>query len=161
MTNKFKPHLYILLEDDANRQITNGFLKNPNINDFQVQVLPIAKGGGKVVEQFENNHIREMRRFSHRIMILLLDIDNNDKKVDDVKNKIPPDLESRVFVLGVWSEPENLNTDLRHKGYEYIGTTLAKDCDNNTDELWGHELLKHNKPELERMGSVIKAILFN
>ena len=40
MTNKYLPHVYVLPEDDANRQIVNGFFLNPYlktnaINSFQ------------------------------------------------------------------------------------------------------------------------------
>lgn len=31
---------------------------------------------------------------------------------------------------------------------------------DNTNELWGHDLLKHNKKELERMVLAVKPFLF-
>ena len=76
-----------------------------------------------------------------------------------VKKYIPEELKARVFVLGVLSEPENLRRDIK-KSYEEIGEALAKDCPDNTNELWGHNLLKHNKGELERMASSVKPFLF-
>ncbi|QEI40683.1 hypothetical protein BMF77_01255 [Dolichospermum sp. UHCC 0315A] len=39
--NKNKPHLLILPEDDANRQIVNGFIQNLNVNNRAIQILPI------------------------------------------------------------------------------------------------------------------------
>ena len=62
-------------------------------------------------------------------------------------------------MLGVLSEPRNLKTDIK-KSYEKIGEALAKDCSDNTYELWGHNLLKHNKGELDRMASSVKPLLF-
>ncbi len=48
-------------------------------------------------------------------------------------------------------------------GYEeyHFNKALAQDCVNNTNELWGHDLLKHNKTELERMSADVKPFLFN
>jgi hypothetical protein len=44
MTNKFKPHVLVLPEDDANRQIANGFLSNSKLVVRAIQVLPIVGG---------------------------------------------------------------------------------------------------------------------
>jgi hypothetical protein len=41
--NVFKPHVLVLPEDDANRQIVNGFLLDPSLNLRAIQALPIAK----------------------------------------------------------------------------------------------------------------------
>jgi hypothetical protein len=62
--------------------------------------------------------------------------------------------------LGVQSEPEKLKTATK-KSFEKIGEALAKDCAENTNELWGHELLKHNKIELDRMILLVKPFLFS
>jgi hypothetical protein len=78
--NQYKPHILVLPEDDANRQIANGFIQSPNLNA---------------------------------------------------------------------------------QSFEEIGDVLAQDCSDNTNELWGHELLKHNKTELERMILSVKPFLFN
>ena len=43
---------------------------------------------------------------------------------------------------------------------EKIGETLAQECADQRNELWGHELLKHNQPELEKMISSVKPFLF-
>jgi hypothetical protein len=56
--------------------------------------------------------------------------------------------------------PESLRRDTQNN-FEGIGETLAKDCSDNTNQLWGHALLKHNKTELERMILSVKPFLFN
>ncbi len=94
------------------------------------------------------------------MMVFLIDFDNNfEKRLSYVKSQIPPDLQARVFVLGVLSEPENLKTAI-NKNFEQIGEALAKDCPDHTNELWEHNLLKHNKAELDRMASSVKSFLF-
>jgi len=159
--NKYLPHLLVLPEDDANRQIANGFILNSNINEPVIQVLPIANGWEKVVDKFKKNHISEMRKFSKRMIVLLIDFDENyEDRFSYVKKQIPDDLENRVFVLGVLSEPEKLRSNLGNN-FECIGENLAKDCSNHTYELWEHDLLKHNKAELDRMILSVKPFLFN
>lgn len=159
--NKYQPHVLVLPEDDANRQIANGFILNSNVNEPAIQVLPIADGWEKVVDNFKENHISEMRKFSKRMIVLLIDFDRKEERLSYVKSQIPEDLKYRVFVLGVLSEPEDLKRSIGTGKLEKIGETLAKDCSDNTDQLWGHALLKHNKTELERMILSVKPFLFN
>jgi len=42
--NRHSPHVYVLPEDDANRQIANGFLLDPSIVDYRIRVLEEAGG---------------------------------------------------------------------------------------------------------------------
>ena len=159
MSNKYLPHIHVLAEDDANRQIANGFLLELNVNNRAVKVLPLPGGWKKTVEEFTKEYAPEMRQLRHRMMVLLIDFDDNENRLSYVESHIPDDLKARVFVLGVVSEPENLRTDIK-KTFEEIGEALAKDCSDNTNELWGHTLLKHNKGELARMASSVKPFLF-
>ncbi|MEG4352687.1 hypothetical protein QUA70_23700 [Microcoleus sp. LAD1_D5] len=159
MSNKYQPHIHVLAEDDANRQIVNGFLLGPNLNNRAVKVLPPAGGWKKAVEEFTNKSASEMRQLPQRMMVLLIDFDDDQNRLSYVESHIPDDLKARVFVLGVLSEPENLRTDIK-KTFEEIGEALAKDCSDNTNELWEHHLLQHNKGELDRMASSVKPFLF-
>ena len=45
--NKYLPHLLILPEDDANRELANGFVLNHAVNSRAVQILPPAGGWKK------------------------------------------------------------------------------------------------------------------
>jgi hypothetical protein len=42
--NKYKPHIYVLPEDDANRQIANGFLLHESVDSRSIQVMPTTGG---------------------------------------------------------------------------------------------------------------------
>ncbi|MEH2274316.1 MAG: hypothetical protein V7K40_05780 [Nostoc sp.] len=159
-SNKHRPHILVLPEDDANRQIANGFILDLNLNSRAIQVLPEVRGWIDVVEKFTNDYASTMRQYPYRMIALLIDFDEHEDRLSYVKAQIPDDLENRVFVLGVLSEPERLRRDI-NKDFENIGEALAKDCSDNTNELWGHELLKHNKTELDRMISSVKPFLFN
>ena len=157
--NKHKPHILVLPEDDANRQSANGFTRN--LNSSAIQVVPIADGWKKAVDQLTNDYARGMRQFPQRMIVLLIDFDEDENRLSYVKSQIPDDLKERVFILGAQSNPENLNKSTNKKSFEGIGEALAKDCSDNTNELWGHPLLEHNKTELERMILAVKPFLFN
>ncbi|MCP2727648.1 hypothetical protein [Limnofasciculus baicalensis] len=158
--NRYQPHIIILPEDRANEEIANGFIQYPNINEHAIQIERPAGGWGKVIEKFTEAHVPEMRLFTKRMILLLIDFDRSEDRFSYVESQIPQDLKERVFILGVQSNPESLRRDTQ-KNFEGIGETLAKDCSDNTNQLWGHALLKHNKTELERMILSVKPFLFN
>jgi hypothetical protein len=156
--NKHKPHVLLLPEDDDNRQLANGFcLSLPESTN--IKILPLADGWMEVFDVFESREISGMRAYSERFMVLLIDFDNHLDRIDYAKRKIPHDLENRVFILGSLIEPK----DLKRAGLgtlEEIGSSLAKDCREGTDTVWGHDLLRHNATELERLRAYVRPILF-
>jgi len=159
--NPYKSHVLVLPEDRANEQIVNGFNNFLDIYSRAIQIERPAGGWEKVVDKFKEN-ISDMKKFPKRMIVLLIDFDEDyENRFSYVKEQIPDYLENRVFVLGVLSEPEKLRSNLGNN-FECIGENLAKDCSNNTtNELWGHDLLKHNKTELDRMILSVKPFLFN
>jgi len=158
--NKYKPHVVVLPEDRANLQIANGFLLNPDLNERLIQVLPHVRGWQTVLNKFVDERVPVMRQFPQQSIVLLIDFDQDENRLQFVKQKIPIDLQDRVFVIGVFSEPENLRSSLS-KSFEEIGEALAEDCSKNTNDLWAHKLLQHNKDELNRMSASIKQFLFD
>ncbi|HRI43685.1 MAG TPA: hypothetical protein PLL78_07365 [Fimbriimonadaceae bacterium] len=42
--NKHRPHLFVVPEDDACRQLANGFLLEPEVNQRQIQIEDVAGG---------------------------------------------------------------------------------------------------------------------
>jgi hypothetical protein len=155
--NKYKPHVYVLPEDDANRQLANGFLLR--LGDNNLQVLPEVGGWIALLECFVNDHAAGMTRYPYRFMVLLIDFDGHPERLEFAKAKISEDLEERVFVLGVLSEPERLRGALS-LSYESIGACVAQECHERTDTIWRHELLSHNASELERLNARVRPILF-
>lgn len=138
--NKYRPHLLVLPEDDANREIADGFLLHPKLDQCSIQVLPPADGWLKVLKEFADDHVSDMRRYANRNLLLVIDFDGDTKRLQFVKAKIPKDLKDRVFVLGVLSEPERLK-NLLGKHFEAIGNDLAQDCSENEYSAWGCQLL--------------------
>jgi hypothetical protein len=158
--NKARPHVLILPEDDANRQIANGFhLQIEWKRQRQMQVLPVAGGWVEVLELFRSVHVRGMETWPNRFMVLLIDFDGNvDTRLSRAKTGIPVHLLRRVFVLGALTEPENLKSEMGP--YETIGRALAQDCGDRTTATWRHRLLLHNEAELARLQESVQPILF-
>jgi len=156
--NKYLPHVFVLPEDDANRQLANGFYDDPLIATRRVQILPEAGGWQEVLNRFKVEHITDMDRYSTRFMVLLLDFDARDDRLKTAKAAIPSRLQDRVFILGVWTQPEELRVSLG--SYETIGSAMARDCRENTDGTWTHPLLGHNAGELDRLRRHVRPILF-
>ena len=153
--NKYLPHVFVLPEDDANRQLANGFvLTLPR----SIQVLEEVGGWNEVWKRFLADHVTEMELYPHRSMVLLIDFDGDEDRLRLVNDRIPEHLRGRVYVLGSLSEPEDLRADLGSP--ETIGLALARDCRENTDRTWGHRLLRHNAGELQRLRENVRPFLF-
>jgi hypothetical protein len=158
--NRHLPHLFILPEDDANRQLANGFLLNINVNSNQVRILTPARGWTHVLDDFASDHIDEMRRYENRLLVLLMDFDDHvDDRLRKVKEAIPCDLIGRVFILGARTEPEALKQVISIT-YERIGVAMADDCRSESCAIWAHDLFSHNEGELTRLRQVVGAWLF-
>ncbi|MDR3718933.1 MAG: hypothetical protein P4K98_09035 [Bryobacteraceae bacterium] len=156
--NKERPHVYVLPEDDADRQLANGFLMDPSLSK-QIQVLEEAGGWVKVLDNFGSVHVREMNRWPNRFMVLLIDFDGREDRFEHAKARIPENLNDRVFILGARTEPEDLKK-AKLGSYEAIGRALAKDCREDTNTAWGHRLLQNNANEIARMREQLHPILF-
>lgn len=157
--NRELPHVLVLPEDDANRQIANGFhLQVVWARQRQMQVLPAAHGWMHVIEDFLTDHAPDMDHYPQRLMILLIDSDGDAERLQTTRARIPEHLTERVFILGALTEPEKLKPDLGP--YERIGHGMAQDCREGTDHVWGHVLLQNNSAELERLRPRLCPILF-
>lgn len=159
-SNKYKPHLLVLPEDGANEQIATGFTLIPVLNQRNITILRPFGGWKKTVDGFTNNHFYEMTKYTQRRALLLIDFDGQaESRLDFIQKQIPPKLQDRTFVFGSFSDPEHLKTAMG-KHFEAIGQALAQDCAEDTYTTWEHDLLKHNKTELDRMIASVRPFLF-
>jgi hypothetical protein len=157
--NKYLPHILVLPEDDANRQLADGFLNEKFVAVARAKVLGVAGGWIEVLSRFKVDHVGPMDRWDKRLMILLIDFDDRGaERLREAKEAIPAHLTERVFVLGTKTDPESLKKDLG--SYETIGQGLAENCYYDTYATWGHEQLRHNAEELERLRRAVRPILF-
>ena len=157
--NRHLPHVFVLPEDDANRQLANGFRLEPSVDNRRMQILGAAGGWQEVLKCFSEDHIPEMDRTTLRFMVLLIDFDRKTDRLNLAKAAIPDRMKERVFVLGALSEPEDLRKVFG--SYETIGRAMGKDCRDNTELTWAHDLLCHNGVELERLRRSVRPVLFS
>lgn len=158
--NKYRHHVVLIPEDDANRQLANGFLLHSSLNGRVIDVRPVAGGWKKALDIFLSSYLDEMKELPYRHLILLVDFDNNfeDRKKLFEEN-VPNDIRDRFYLIGCLSEPERLRKNC-NDSYETIGKSLAESCSNQTPGLWEDDELKHNENELIRLTKNVKPFLF-
>jgi hypothetical protein len=156
--NRYRPHVLVLPEDDANRQLANGFLLEESLLPSRIQVLDEVGGWTEVLDRFKSDQVSEMDGFPNRFVVLLIDFDGKEDRLDRARREIPERLNDRVFVLGTWTQPEALRRAIG--SYETVGRALAKDCREDTNATWGHQLLRHNASEIDRLRQHVRPILF-
>ena len=158
--NKYRPHVYLIPEDDANRQIANGFVLHHAVQSLNIQIMPPAGGWAKVLETFKDEYLQVLHNFSDAHVIMLIDFDDAYVgRRDRFEKIIPDDVKSRVFVVGSKVTPEILKSKVKMT-LEKIGTSLAQECHGGNRQMWEHDHLKHNKPDLDRLVTAVKPILF-
>jgi hypothetical protein len=158
--NRWAPHLYLIPEDDCNRQVAGGFVLHYQVKSQRIQVMPLAGGWKEVLKTFTREYIAPLRRYPQGHVVMLIDFDG--KYVDrrkDFEDAIPGDLKQRVFVVGSRTTPEDLKRELG-ENFEQIGMLLAEDCFSGTEATWSHEHLKHNDPDRLRLINTVKPFLF-
>jgi hypothetical protein len=158
--NNHRPHLLVLPEDDANRQILVGFRNYHAVNSRQMPIQNVAKGWLKALDSILKEHVGLMRTYPHRHVLLAIDFDNHLTRRNDVMSQIPQDLHNRFYVIGCSDEPERLFASSRTRP-EALGELLAGDCDHGTSVAWSHAMLAHNAQEVERLRTNVKPFLFS
>jgi hypothetical protein len=158
--NKYAPHVYVVPEDDADRQIANGFVLHHQVKDTRIKVVPPAGGWSNVLKTFQDEYIPTLRNYPQAHVVMLIDFDDQVEKRKAVfEQAIPEDLKTRVFVVGSKHNPETLKKALQIP-FGDIGTSLAGDCDAGTTTFWDHEQLRHNDAERQRLVQTVKPFLF-
>ena len=158
--NKYMEHLYVIPEDEADRQIANGFVLHHQVRDARIQVMPPAGGWPNVLKTFQEEYIAILRNYPKAHVLMLIDFDDQGQNRTDIfEAAIPSELKRRAFLLGSKLNPEALRRALKTP-FEKIGMTLAEDCDAGTEEIWEHEQLRHNAPERERLVQIVRPFLF-
>jgi hypothetical protein len=141
--NKFRPHVQVLPEDAAHHDLAIGFEKTFNFKaPRQFQVLPAA-GGWIKAKQYITDYHEELIKYTNRHIVILIDLDKNYDRLDDLVKDVPQDLANRVFFMGVLDEAEALKK-FRLGTFEEIGENLAHECQNGEWSLWDHPQLSCN-----------------
>ncbi len=158
--NKYLPHVYVIPEDHADEQIANGFVLHDQVKSPQIQILPCTGGWSSVLEKFVKEYVTHLRNHKNGYVIMLIDFDlEYETRRKHFEEKVPDDLKNRVFVVGPKDEPEVLKKALGGS-LEDIGESLAEDCFKRTSDVWGHDHLNHNEPDLQRLLQSVRPIIF-
>lgn len=158
--NKERNHWIVLPEDDAYRQLANGFLGGiaPE-RQRQIQVMAPAGGWLKAVELVGRNYVTSMRRYERRHLVLLIDFDGSPSRFMDASKNVPPEIAERVFIIGSFKEAEHLRNSMKLP-YETIGRRAADSCERDIPDFWKDDLLQHNMPEVQRIQDRFRQALF-
>ena len=160
--NIYKPHVLLVPEDAANRQLAVGFQNHEAVADRLINIRKPAGGWEKVLDVFQVEYVPLLRNSPLALVIMLIDFD--DKDIDQRRklfaDKIPDEFRSRVFVIGAKDEPESLKREFK-RTLEDIGKVLAHECFEGQFNLWAHSHLSHNSEELKRLVAAVKPILFD
>lgn len=154
--NKYKHHIVIIPEDDANRQIAVGF--QIACNTAQIDIRELGKGWSKTVNAFIEQQIPMMRKYDKRHVILLIDFDNQTNRLDEIQIQIPEEFKLRTFIIGSLKTPEDVRNTLQLT-FEKIGQTAFLDCNNSSSSFWSNAQLLHNEAELNRLKQVLCSVL--
>ena len=158
--NKYQPHVWLIPEDDANRQIAVGFRAHGAVDVRRVGISDPAGGWGHVCDVFETEFVPYLRAYQNGHVVMLIDFDEQgEARRSACAQRIPDDLMTRVFLIGSMATPEQLRAELS-MSYERIGETLARDCSLADLGRWCHPHLSHNLDELRRMVPILRPIIF-
>jgi hypothetical protein len=145
--NRYLPHLIVIPEDDANRQIAVGFTLGCQTK--QIRIENHCRGWTDTLDVFLRAHESDMRSYPKRYVVLIVDSDGQNDRISNIRQQLPVDIAGRVFVLGCFDEPENLKSEIG--SFESIGKTIAKQCIDGEHSIWLNVHLIHNTEELNRL----------
>lgn len=155
--NRERPHLLVLPEDEATRNIAVGF------SDYatgQMQVLNPAGGWPHVKEEMIKLYVAKLRKYPDCHLVLLIDFDDDfPNRLTLFQQAIPADVANRVYVVGALTEAETLKNATRKK-LGPIGQELATECEQGQYQLWNHPQVAHNQPEVQRLHVAVRGFLF-
>ena len=126
--NKYRPHVLLIPEDDANRQLANGFILHHAIVTRAIGAPDHnRRRPGHVLAVFADEYLAYLRSYKDAYVILLIDFDGDDDRRTKCEQSIPADVKPRVFLVGSRDEPEAVKRDVPGS-LEAIGMRLAEEC---------------------------------
>ncbi len=94
--NRYAPHIYVIPEDDRDRQIADGFVLHHQVKHARIQVVPPAGGSPKVLDTFRDEYISKLRRdcpYAHVVMLIDFD-DQVENRKAMFEQEIPEELQN-------------------------------------------------------------------
>lgn len=122
--NKYKPHLFIIPEDDADRQIAVGFELRGNIKARSLQIVNTAGGWLKVIDLIETEYIPILKKYPKSQVLGIIDCDNHPERIIESLNRFPEEFRDRIFLIGTLKDPQELKKNV-NLSFERIGEDLG------------------------------------
>ncbi len=87
--NKYAKHVYVIPEDDCDRQLAVGFVDHFSVATNRVQVMPPAGGWSEVLDTFKTEYVRRLHDDPLGHVVLLIDFDGRyaDRRVPSLKKQ--------------------------------------------------------------------------
>jgi len=157
--NKYKPHAFIIPEDDANRQIAVGFELDSRLPARALQIMKPAGGWAAVVETINSVYVPKMRSNPNTRVVGIVDCDNQEDRIAEQLTTFPEDVYDRAFLLGTLQTPEQTKA-LLGMSFEEIGESLARECFRDDFKIWSHGHFVHIQEEIKRTRDGLRPVLF-
>jgi len=164
--NPYQNHLLILSEDNAYKDMANGFAGHFAVDGDKINIVKPAGGVQKLLALFLQTYAAGLLKYQNRHVLLLFDLDGNPNHhlKTIIFNQIPNDIKSRVFFLCGLNEAEDIKRDLGSGKIEDIGERLAESCHdhsyNGPETPWRCSQLAHNRAELKRLAEAVRHFIF-
>lgn len=163
--NNYDLHLLIIPEDDAYRDIANGFIGHLAVAARKIHVEKPADGWLKLLKSFTQDYEKGLRQYPKRRVLMLLDLDGSPDRAQKITNDIPEDLRERVFLICCKDEAESIKKELGHGHFESIGERMAQSCHDNVHDSpespWACPQLQQSRGELIRLAEAVRPFLFS
>jgi hypothetical protein len=122
---RYVEHVYVIPEDDADRQIAVGFVDNHRVRDARVQVMPVAGGWRNVLQTFRDEYVQKLPYYPRAHAVMLIDFDGCfEQRRAEFESANLAEIKPRVFVVGPKDTPEILKGAL-NKSFVPSFTSVA------------------------------------
>lgn len=158
--NDYRPHLFVIPEDDADRQFADGFELDSRLKPLAMQVMPVEGGWKKVIEKILADYVPKVRSNLHTHVLGIIDCDEHPDRIVEQLSQFPEDVRDRIFLLGTLDDPQAFKRAVKLP-FEKIGISLADECFQQEFSLWRHEHLAHIHEEIARAAATLRPILFS
>ena len=156
--NKFKPHLFIAPEDDADRQIAVGFQMHLEAKG-EMQIVDVARGWLKVVGVIKDEYVPLLKNNLNSHVLGIIDCDKDADRIAEQLENFPEDIRNRIFLLGVNENPQEFKRSAKMH-FAKIGEKLADECYKDELDLWNHEMLSYSSSEALRAKDALRELVF-
>lgn len=167
--NRQRKHVIFFGEDEATRNLAQGFCESEKINDLKCEVWSTyGTGWQSTIDAIET--VR-MSRYPQTHLVLVIDLDRRgEDRIAALKREIANcPCKDRVYIIGCTKDVQALQrsftpvNSIGKLSAQETGRTIADRSSKDVscmEGVWGDSSLVHNKDELERLCRNLKDVIF-